>query len=108
MCLEQSLVMGLIFRSPISLNSIRLRDYMNIVMASEKSPNLQNFGNRLRSLRLVAGLSQEELADKAEIDRSYLGSVERGEHNLALKNIYKLSKALNVNPAAFFENNEVI
>lgn len=41
------------------------------------------------------GLSQEALADEAGIDRSYMGVIERGEHNLALINIKKIALALN-------------
>lgn len=41
------------------------------------------------------GLSQEALADEAGIDRSYMGGIERGEHNLALINIKKVASALN-------------
>lgn len=44
--------------------------------------------------RLEVGLSQEALALNAEIDRSYVGGIERGEHNLALVNILKLARCL--------------
>lgn len=52
------------------------------------------FGARVRELRLAAGLSQEELAHRAEIDRSYVGQVERGDRNISLDNIYRLAEAL--------------
>ena len=56
------------------------------------------FGARLRALRKAARLSQEKLALQSELDRSYVGQVERGERNIALKNIAKLAQALNVAP----------
>ncbi len=62
-------------------------------------PSLQAFGSRVRDRRHAAGLSQEDLADRAGIHRTYLSSVERGERNVALLNILKLSKALGVDPA---------
>ena len=54
------------------------------------------FGTRVRGLREGLGLSQEELADKARLHRTYVGSVERGERNISLDNIYKFAGALGV------------
>ena len=59
---------------------------------------LAQFGARLRALRKAVHLSQEKLALNSELDRSYVGQVERGERNIALKNIAKLAQALNVAP----------
>ncbi len=61
------------------------------------------FGSRIRHLRLQAGLSQEDLADKSGLDRTYVGGIERGERNPSLKNINRLALALQVGSAAFFE-----
>lgn len=58
-------------------------------------PELAAFGQAIRASRLEIGLSQEALADQAGIDRSYMGGIERGEHNLALINIKKVANALN-------------
>lgn len=54
------------------------------------------FGERVRARRLELGLSQESLAQKAGLHRTYVGSLERGERNVALINILKLGKALDL------------
>lgn len=48
----------------------------------------------MRAERKAQGLSQEALADKADIDRSYMGGIERGEHNIAIINLLKIANAL--------------
>lgn len=60
------------------------------------------FGKRVRQLRLARDLSQEELAFKANIHRTYLGGIERGERNPALKNIAAIAKALDVSLSELF------
>jgi len=57
---------------------------------------LQQIGNRIRTTRLEVGLSQEKLAFASGLDRSYVGSVERGERNIAVINLSKIAAALNV------------
>ena len=64
---------------------------------------LVRFGRRVRALRKARGLSQEAFALKSGIDRSYMGSVERGERNVALINICKIADALGVSPAELME-----
>lgn len=59
---------------------------------------LKQLGNNIRAERLKIGLSQEALADKADLDRSYVGGVERGERNVSLINIVRLARALGVPP----------
>lgn len=66
-------------------------------MKSKQDPRTQ-FGKRLRKLRHDAGLSQEALAYVAELDRSYVGGVERGEYNISLLNICALAHALGASP----------
>lgn len=57
---------------------------------------LQRFGDRLRSIRLRKGISQEKLAEIAGVHRTFVSSVERGERNISLQNIARLAKALDV------------
>jgi transcriptional regulator with XRE-family HTH domain len=59
-----------------------------------KRPELVAFGENIRSLREQKELSQERLAELAELHRTYVGAVERGERNVSLKNIVRLAKAL--------------
>lgn len=59
-------------------------------------PELAKFGERVRELRKAAGVSQEALASQAQMHRTYLSGIERGERNVSLINIVKLAKALNV------------
>ncbi|MBT8604849.1 helix-turn-helix transcriptional regulator [Polynucleobacter paneuropaeus] len=58
------------------------------------SKELNALGKAIRVLRLETGISQEALAEEAGIDRSYIGGIERGEHNVALINIVKIAKSL--------------
>jgi transcriptional regulator with XRE-family HTH domain len=53
-------------------------------------------GKAIRDLRLELEYSQEAFADEIGIDRSYVGGVERGEHNLTLMNLIKIAKTLNL------------
>lgn len=65
---------------------------------------LTDFGKRVKELRMKAGITQESLAIRAELDRSYVGAIERGEKNLSLLNIEKLANALDVDLSYLFEH----
>ena len=60
------------------------------------------FGKRVRELRLARGLSQEELAFRSGVHRTYLGGIEQGKRNPSLKNVAAISKALGVTLSELF------
>lgn len=65
---------------------------------------LKRFGNKVRELRVQKGLSQEELAFRSGLHRTYIGMIERAEKNLTLLNIEKISIALDIEIIDFFKN----
>ena len=72
---------------------------------AKPSPNyagnqvLTALGSAIRLARAGGGTSQESLAVDADLDRSYLGGIERGEHNLTIMNVVKIAGALRVKPS---------
>lgn len=60
---------------------------------------LKRFGDRVRELRKSEGYSQESFADECGLDRTYMGGIERGERNVALRNIEKIAEALGISIA---------
>jgi transcriptional regulator with XRE-family HTH domain len=69
-------------------------------MAKTDSTSLrQLLAKNVRLIRNIRGWSQEKLAEKAELHRTYIGSIERSERNVSIDNIAKLSRALQVKPA---------
>ena len=67
------------------------------IMSMDKDNVLFKFGNKVRQYRLEQGISQEELAFRANLHRTYIGMVERAERNITLVNIEKIANALNIN-----------
>jgi transcriptional regulator with XRE-family HTH domain len=61
-----------------------------------KKDVLVKFGNKVREQRLSLGLSQEELAARAGVHRTYIGMIERAEKNITLENIEKIATALEI------------
>jgi transcriptional regulator with XRE-family HTH domain len=57
------------------------------------------FGSRVRQLRKTVGLSQEAFADRCGLDRTYVGGIERGERNVAIRNIERIAKGLEISIA---------
>src|SRR5438094_2658470 len=64
------------------------------------SPLTASFGASVRRLRFRLGISQEELAERADLHRTYITGIERGTRNVTLKSIDKLARALGVSTAA--------
>jgi len=64
---------------------------------------LKVLGLRIRDLRRAQGLSQEDLADKCGVHRTFMGTVERGESNLSFSNIFKVASTLGISLSALFE-----
>ncbi len=69
-----------------------------------KKDILIKFGQKVRKERSKLGLSQEGLAAKAGVHRTYIGMIERAEKNITLENIFKITKALNMSLQTFFKD----
>jgi ribosome-binding protein aMBF1 (putative translation factor) len=81
-------------------------DYLGMAKPSPKHSGnevLVDLGVAIRSARIELGLSQEVLAVDAELDRSYVGGIERGEHNMTLLNLQKIAKALGTKPSKLLQ-----
>ncbi len=71
-------------------------------MMRKKHPSLIKLGLHIRELRKAKGFSQEDFAYEVGLDRTYMGSVERGERNIAAINLIKIAKTLEVEVGALF------
>lgn len=69
---------------------------------------LEYFGLRVKTLRKQRKISQEKLAEISELDRTYISSIERGQRNVSLLNIVKISIALNTTASFLLEGLEVV
>jgi transcriptional regulator with XRE-family HTH domain len=67
------------------------------------NPVLRALGQTIKQIRLKKGYSQESVALASEMDRSYFGGIERGEHNVAVINLQKIAKALDVHIRDLFK-----
>ncbi len=70
---------------------------------NKKDQSVAKFGERVKLLRKANGLSQEGLASIANLHRTYIGMVERGEKNVTLVNILKISNALDISASELLE-----
>jgi transcriptional regulator with XRE-family HTH domain len=70
-----------------------------LLTSKERKAIRIGFGRLLREKRHAQGISQEELAFQSGLHRTYVGSVERGERNLSLENIFIFAKALGCSPS---------
>ncbi|EIK46379.1 transcriptional regulator, XRE family [Cellvibrio sp. BR] len=67
---------------------------------------LKAFGRRIKTIRSEQGISQEQLGQLAELDRTYISGIERGLRNVSLINIERLAAALKVEPAELLKFSE--
>lgn len=72
----------------------------------QDSQLLSFFGSQVQRIRMQQGFSQEKLAELSNLDRTYISSVERGQRNVSLINIYKLMTVLKCQPHELFPNQE--
>jgi transcriptional regulator with XRE-family HTH domain len=71
--------------------------------ATDPAAIKRDFGDRVRGLRKQAGLSQEELARRADLHPTYVSGIERGQRNVSLVNIHAIAAALAVPVTVLFE-----
>ena len=64
----------------------------------------EDIGNRIKEIRSEKGISQEKLALKAELDRTYVSGLENGKRNHSIKRLEKIIKALDTNLGNFFKD----
>ena len=69
----------------------------------DKQPILLQFGQSVQQHRKALGLSQEQLADKAGVHRTYIGMIERAEKNITLCNMEKIAKALDTSISSLLD-----
>ncbi|HAT1824799.1 TPA: helix-turn-helix domain-containing protein [Legionella pneumophila] len=69
---------------------------------NKKHPSLTKLGSRIRELRKARGFSQEAFAAEVGLDRTYMGSIERGERNVAALNLVRIAKCLKVEVGELF------
>jgi transcriptional regulator with XRE-family HTH domain len=74
----------------------------------KKHPWLVEIGKNIRAIRESKGLSQEELAELVEIDRTYIGGIERGERNVASLNLIRIAIALNTEVGNLFPRLDIL
>lgn len=67
------------------------------------NPALASIGKAVRATRKGQGLSQEELAHATDMDRSYVGGIERGEHNLTVINLLRIAKELGISTSQLLQ-----
>ena len=76
-----------------------------MALKPHECPLVEVFAVRVRSRRQELGLSQEQLAEKAGVHRTYVGMLERGEKNVTIYNIERIAHALSVEPATLLRRN---
>ncbi len=72
---------------------------MKTAYSEEEKKFLRDLGNTIKHYRTLSDLSQEKLAFASNLDRTYIGSVERGERNISVINLNKIATSLNLKPS---------
>ena len=67
--------------------------------ATQRSPEHAALGQAIRQLRVRSGISQDALAARSDLHRTYVGGIERGERNVSFGNLVKLAQALGIRPS---------
>lgn len=75
-----------------------------MALKPHECPLVEVFAVQVRARRLALGLSQEQLAERAGVHRTYVGMLERGEKNVTIYNIERIANALAVEPAALLSS----
>jgi transcriptional regulator with XRE-family HTH domain len=70
---------------------------------AKRTTVLTSFGENIRRARIAQSLSQEELAARCGLHRTYVGAVERGERNIGLLNVIAIARALGISPSVLME-----
>ena len=78
---------------------VTIRGMARVSAKLDSNQDLVKLGATIRARRMALALSQEALADYAEIDRSHMGRIERGERNVTFLNILRIAKAVNCKPS---------
>ncbi|MGI8385716.1 helix-turn-helix domain-containing protein [Robertmurraya sp. P23] len=68
---------------------------------------LDLIGKRVRTIRKLKGLTQEQLAEKTGLQETYIGGIERGERNISLETLEKISIGLEITPGFLFQHNSI-
>ena len=76
---------------------------MTTIVVMAERDILTKFGKRVRELRQKGEWSQEAFAEECDLDRTYMGGIERGERNLGLRNIERIAEALGITIAELME-----
>lgn len=75
-------------------------------MITSEKLYLKRFGEAIRDLRKARGVSQEKLGFLSNLDRTYIGGIERGERNISLTKIVKLAAVFGIQPSEIFKKIE--
>jgi ribosome-binding protein aMBF1 (putative translation factor) len=95
------------FNSPHSL-SPQTHHSVQMIVLDQDEKLLRAFGLAVRQERERLGVSQDVFADMAKVHRTYVGSVERGERNISLKNITSFARALGISGAKLYAHAEAL